>query len=179
MNGNLINQNNEETLRLVEKFGFKFFGYDENSFSLVVAPNGQIVPLSVAYEFVQTQISNSQVSSGGLESMPNVPSLPVVPESTIESSIEKESSIESYKRESIEKKEDTNIQQPLVSLSPPVKKTEPEFPYGDGFKTPFNPIYIEKALDYIRKNSKKTLSSTSKWLSVQFQKFIDEQDTSK
>jgi hypothetical protein len=95
MNNQNIAQNNDpEVLKLVEKFGFKFFGYDESKFILVVAPNGEIVQLSVAYEFVQKQIASSQVSSGGPEGFPNMPSMPQVPEVNLESNLEKESAIE-------------------------------------------------------------------------------------
>jgi hypothetical protein len=177
-----LKQNNEENLKLVERFGFKFFGYDENSFTLVVAPNGQIVPLNVAYEFVQTQIANSQTfSGGGIEGMPNMPTMPIIPDSKIESKVE--SAIENRVEKKQETSNDNSKQnQQTVSVAPkqdPVKKTEPESPYGDGFKPPINPVYIEKALEYIKRNSKKSLSSTSKWLSVQFEKFISEQNSSK
>ncbi len=176
-----LKQNNEENLKLVERFGFKFFGYDENSFTLVVAPNGQIVPLNVAYEFVQTQIANSQTfSGGGMEGMPNMPTMPTLPEAKVESKVE--SAIENRIEKKQESTNDNNQTQQTVSATPkqePAKKTELESPYGDGFKTPINPAYIEKALDYIKRNSKKSLSSTSKWLSVQFEKFISEQNSGK
>lgn len=181
MDNQTLQQNNDqEVLKLVERFGFKFFGYDENSLTLVVAPNGQIVPLKVAYDFVQTQIANSQVTGGGPESMPNMPTMPVIPDANLETSIEKESTIE----KSVEKKQEVAnvaaqpipvVQQPTT----PAKPKEPESPYGDGFKTPINPVYIEKAIEYIKKNSRKSLSSTSKWLSVQFEKFVSEQKSSK
>jgi len=182
MNNQALQQNNDqEVLKLVERFGFKFFGYDESALTLVVAPNGQIVPLNVAYEFVQKQISNSQSTGGGVEGMPNMPTMPVVPEVNFESNIEKESIIEKV----TEKKQDNPqipanqlVTTPQVQTAAP-KPKEPESPYGDGFKTPINPIYIDKAIEYIKKNSRKSLSSTSKWLSVQFEKFVSEQKSSK
>lgn len=173
------NNNNTEILELVEKFGFKFFGYDENSLTLVVAPNGQIVPLSVAYEFVQKQIANSQGRSGGIEGMPTMPTMPVVPESNFESSVEKESNVEKPK-EKVQDDIQRNQQptsQPVVQA--PIVPKEPESPYGDGFKTPINPVFIDKAIEYVKRNSRKSLSSTSKWLSIQFEKFISEQKPGK
>lgn len=183
MNNQTVSQNNDiEVLKLVEKFGFKFFGYDESGLTLVVAPNGQVVLLSVAYDFVKTQIANSQAggSNGGMESMPNMPAMPQAMDSNIETAVEKESSIE----ESVEKQKEAAIQQAQPAPTPATiqvaaKSEEAESPYGDGFKPPINPVYINKAIEYIKRNSKKSLSSTSKWLSVQFQKFIEEQGLSK
>jgi len=179
-NQNLIQNNDVEVLKLVERFGFKFFGYDENKLSLVVAPNGQIVQLKVAYDFVQKQIENSQSFSGGPEGMPNIPTMPQIPEVNFESNLEKESTLE----KATEKKQETQTnQQPTASTNvqktAPVKQAEPESPYGDGFKTPINPIYIDRAIDYIRRNSKKSLNSTSRWLSIQFEKFVSEQKSTK
>jgi len=124
---------------------------------------------------------NSQNSSGGPESMPNMPTMPVVPEANIETTVEKESTIENI----VEKKQEVSktvmpatpvVPQPQVA---PAKPKEPESPYGDGFKPPVNPAYIEKAIEYIKRNSRKSLSSTSRWLSVQFEKFVSEQKSSK
>jgi len=183
MNNQTVTQNNDiETLKLVERFGFKFFGYDENSLSLVVAPNGQIVTLSVAYDFVKTQIANSQsYTGGGIEGMPNMPTLPQVPDANFESNLEKESNIEKAPEKKQEAQSNTQQQAPVVIAQQQAapKQQEPESPYGDGFKTPINPANIEKAIDYIKKNSSKSLSSTSRWLSVQFDKFVGEQKRSK
>lgn len=182
MNDQNLAQNNDiEVLKLVERFGFKFFGYDENKLSLVVAPNGQIVQLKVAYEFVQKQIESAQSFSGGPESMPNMQSMPTIPEGNFESNLEKESTIEKVPEK---KQEVQTIQAPQVQPTPVVqaavvKPEEPDSPYGDGFKTPINPVFVDKAIDYIRKNSRKSLSSTSRWLSVQFEKFVSEQKSSK
>jgi hypothetical protein len=145
-------QNNDiEILKMVEKFGFKFFGYDENKATLVVAPNGQIVTLSVAYEFVQSQIAKSQSGNGGIEGMPSMPN---ILEGNFESNLEKEIEVE----KALEKKQENTAQQnnnQQTSAQPQVatKPVEPESPYGDGFKPLINPVYIEKAIEYIKKNS--------------------------
>lgn len=181
MNDQNVSQNNDiEVLKLVERFGFKFFGYDENKLTLVVAPNGQIVQLKVAYEFVQKQIESSQSFSSGPEGMPNMPSMPNIPDQSFESNLEKESSIEKPAEKNQEVQNTVKPVQPTpVVQTTPVKAKEPESPYGDGFTPPFNPIFVDKAIDYIRRNSKKSLSSTSRWLSVQFEKFVSEQKSSK
>jgi len=67
--------NNDEILKLVESFGFKFFGYDEGNNTLVIAPNGQIVMLSIAYNFVKQQIAKSSQQPVGPESIPQIPAL--------------------------------------------------------------------------------------------------------
>lgn len=182
MNNQTVAQNNDlEVLKLVERFGFKFFGYDESGLTLVVAPNGQVVLLTVAYDFVQTQIARSQASSGGgMESMPNMPTMPQIVDSSIETAVEKEASIEKV----VEKPKEVAAQQSQPAPVPTTvqvaaKPQEAESPYGDGFKPPINPVFIDKAIEYVKNNSKKSLSSTSRWLSVQFQKFIEEQGLSK
>lgn len=182
MNDQNLAQNNDiEVLKLVERFGFKFFGYDENKLSLVVAPNGQIVQLKVAYEFVQKQIESAQSFSGGPESMPNMPTITNIPEGNFESNLERESTIEKVAEKKQEVQSIQTPQVPQVPVAKPVvtKPEDPDSPYGDGFKTPINPVHIDKAMDYIRKNSRKSLSSTSRWLSVQFEKFVNEQKSSK
>lgn len=178
MNNNQVTNNNDiEVLKLVERFGFKFFGYDESSQSLVVAPNGQIVLLGVAYEFVKKQIEVSQ--GGGFESMPQMPQLPAVPDSNLEKSLESENKIgeKSKEAQGTQSKQQTTVSVNPAVVAAPVR--ELESPYGDGFQPPINPAYIERAIEYIKRNSSKSLSSTSKWLSIQFEKFIGEQNLDK
>src|SRR5260221_8615404 len=152
---------NEELLKLVEKFGFKFFGYDENGLVLVIAPNGQVVLLSVAYNFVKTQISQSQ--SGSPESMPQMPNLPELSDQKLDQGLEAESNIE------VKKAETSNSSPNTIQITPKIqpvaaKPKEVESPY-DGFKTSINPRDVNKALSFIKANSQKTASSTAKWLS--------------
>jgi len=68
-----IKLNEEQTkklLQIVTKAGFKFYGRDENNDILVIAPNGQIVSILVAYKFLQDQKKQTENSGGfrGFES---------------------------------------------------------------------------------------------------------------
>jgi hypothetical protein len=165
----------DEVLKLVEKYGFKFFGRDENNNVLVVAPNGQIVQLVVAHKFVLDQISRSSQAPVGPESMPQMPNLPNS-DTKLERSFETEKGPDDTKSQ-------VNTQGASAltvhTKTPQVKAiAEPpklENPYGDGFKLSFNPADLNKTDDYMKKNITKPSTSSAKWLATQFEKFLAEQ----
>jgi hypothetical protein len=166
-------EKNTELLQLVEKFGFKFYGLDESGLSLVIAPTGEVVLLSVAYDFVKSQIVKAKISSGGIESFPTGLDLDI--ESKFESQAESFSNvIEKNKEEdsNTNKTQQSTTTQPTQVTIAPIKKDQ-ESPYGDGFKTPINPLDVDKAMNYIKANSNVTKSDTKYWLAIQFKKFLE------
>lgn len=167
-------QDNQDLLKLLEKFGFKFFGYDESNNALVVAPNGQIVNINVAYNFVKNQIN--KVSSGnGPEAMPSMPQIPTDFESGLETAPESEKNIEKESKREQQSNQPNNQQS-----SQPIKSTQTqatsktESPYGDGFKLSINPADVDKVLNFIQQNSKKSNADAAKWLAIQFSKYYAE-----
>jgi len=57
----------------------------------------------------------------------------------------------------------------------PAVAQEPDNPFGDSPKLSFNPAMIEKAQNFVNNNSQKAKTTTARWLSEQFKKFIEEQ----
>ena len=185
-----INQGNsggdDETLKLIEKVGIKFFGYDENGITLVIAPNGQIVQIGIAYNFVKSQISKTNEiasSSAGVESINNLPSLPVQRVDSNKENINEfspEKGVETLKQQT-----DSNIELQKynndLQIRPEAPKvnalslTNPDIAFGDTMKLPFHPSEVNKVLNFVKSNSKKSKKTTAKWLSEQFKKFLDEQ----
>jgi len=172
-----------KVLSQIEKFGFKFFGYDENNDPLVIAPNGQIIPLKVAYEFVQLQIkkSSENTSENSPESMPTLPQIQDIGASielTSEKSAEKESVIEKA-TESAPMLQQVAVTSPSTATPvPPITKDSSmkmPAPFDDGFKIKsFDPTDIAQTQDFVKNNSKASNSSSNKWLSTQFEKFLRE-----
>lgn len=166
-------EKNTELLQLVEKFGFKFYGLDESGLSLVIAPTGEIVLLSVAYDFVKSQIVKAKNYSGGIESFPT--GLDLDFETKFESQAESFSNVIEKNKEddpNSNKTQQSNVTQTTQATSPLIKKDQ-ESPYGDGFKTPINPLDVDKAMNYIKENSNISKSDTKYWLAVQFKKFLE------
>jgi len=166
----------------IEKFGFKFFGYGENNDPLVIAPNGQIIPLKVAYEFVQQQIqrANQQQTNGGsLESMPVIPQIPDSQPIgvNLEKSPEKEQSIEkTQEKQSNQTQVSTSVQQAGdVETKKDTSTKMPSVPFDEGFKIKtFDPTDVEQAKNFVQSNSSASNQSSNKWLSIQFEKFLKE-----
>jgi len=167
-----------EILKAVEKFDFKFFGLSENKEPLVIAPNGQVVSLPIAYNFVKTKLIEPAQSGTGAESMPAMPVVPEVmsnqPDSNIEKSFEVEKQVEKPKETPAE-----NTQSDLTvrAIAPKETVLEPkiDLPFGDGFyPRAFDPTDVNKAQKFIASNAQKDDKSSEKWLSVLWDKFIKE-----
>jgi len=167
-------------LSQIERFGFKYYGNGENNEPLVLAPNGQVIPLKVAYDFVQMQIKKAaeqQSGSGNLEQMPSMP--PTVDSSGIEVNIEKSAEKESSIEKASEKQNNVQTVQSTPSNTTPVVATPVDIkmpmPFDEGFKiTKFDPTDLNQVEDYIQTNKNGSTSSTSTWLANQFEKFLQE-----
>ncbi len=167
-----------EILKAVEKFNFKFFGLSETKEPLVMAPNGQVVGLGVAYNFVKTKLIEPAQSSSGTEAMPSMPVIPEVIPSQPDAGLEKAFEIEKQ----IEKPKETPATNPqsdltVRNIAPKEKVLEPkiDLPFGDGFyPRAFDPTDVNKAQKFIAANAQKDDKSSEKWLSVLWDKFIKE-----
>lgn len=163
----------QQVITQLEKFGFKFFGYSETSEPLVVAPNGQVIPLKVAYDFIKQQVDKA--TSGSIEKFPE--SMP-----TIDSSPKIESKIETAVEKSVEKQSDQpkSENKPATNQSvQTTQTTDPDIlmplPFTDGFQVKsFNPTNLREVEEYIKDNSKVSNTSSRKWLAIQFEKFVKE-----
>lgn len=159
----------QHILEQIQRFGFKLYGFDENSIPLVVAPNGQVVPINLAISFVNQQIQNKNNSSGNVET-------------GVVESFDSTSRIESVNERQLETKLEVpkathqNIQTPTVvqTKSPQVKLSEPKKkPYGEGFDPKsFDPADITSTLKFIAKNQRTNPKSSNRWIAEQFKKFI-------
>lgn len=166
-------------LKQIEQYGFKFFGNGENNEPLVIAPNGQVIPLKVAYAFVQQQIKKAaeQSSGGSIESMPSMPqtidSNPIG--ANFEKSPEKETSVEkkSESQNNIQKSNPAQVQ--TSTANPPAADTSIKMPqpYDEGFKvTKFDPTDPNAVSDYVQSNKSGSTTNSSTWLAHQFEKFL-------
>ena len=167
-------------LQQLERFGFKYFGVGENNEPLVIAPNGQVIPLKVAYEFVQFQIkkSSEEKTGGNAESMPSMSQSidTYTPDISLEKSPEKETAIDqSTKNEtSVAKSTPSHTQGISTSVKTDIKIKMPP-PFDDGFKiTKFDPTDLEQVEDYVNSNKSASNTSSTKWLAAQFEKFLKE-----
>lgn len=161
----------QQILKQIENFGFKFYGFDENSMPLVSGPNSQVVPINVAISFVNQQIQNKNNSSVNVET------------GVVESS-DSNSRIESANERQLETKleipkdptQNQNTQTPTAvqTKSPQIKLSEPKKkPYGEGFDPKsFDPADITSTLQFIEKNQKTNPKSSNRWIAEQFKKFI-------
>lgn len=184
MNNNSTDVNQEQQmLSLIMKFGFIFYGYDESASMLVKAPNGQVVGVKLAYEFIQKQIAQ-QSSSSGPESMPDIPQMPDS-KPAVESSFEKEISIENVVESKDQDSDDDGSAQqpPSTQQSTPQAQPQPqvnlkqavELPYQAGFDPrSFDPRDVDSTLAFIKQNSKASNTSSDKWLALLFEKFLNE-----
>lgn len=185
MNAHNTDPKLKNILDQLAKFGFTFYGYDENKYPLVKGVNGQIVEINVAINFVNKQIeSRAQASSGSPENPNFNENADVASSSSVESSVENnvetsvESSVESKAESSVETKSEnqtnTNDEVAVQQKAPQIKFEKPK-PYGEGFDPiSFNPSDINSTLNFIQQNSKKSKVSSNKWIAEQFKKFLKE-----
>jgi hypothetical protein len=183
-------QDINEIIKILEKFNFKFFGRNESGAYLVIAPNGQIVPVDVAYKFLQTQMSNANQSttSTGTEGMPSMPQMPQVPVNFEQPKYENiPNNIDKQNENRIENKQESGLMMPSGSVprvAPKVViKEEKSQQIGDGY-TVFNDVNLnalsdpnnqQKLLNFIEKNRKQTTNKDpKKWLAFLFKKFLEE-----
>lgn len=184
MNPQNSNSDYEVLLKSLERFGFKFFGYSETNIPLVIAPNGQIVEISVAKVFLENELKKARnQTSGSIEG--KIENIPQVVEDNLE---RKDSEIENFER-SLEIKREENVRNldsdnllesekksPVISLP-----SEADNLFSDGYnkfenidldlRNPQNIIILE---DFIQSNARKSNSDPKKWLSHMFQKAIQE-----
>jgi len=176
----------KKILDQLSQFNFDFYGYDDNGMPLVKSPDGQIIEINIAINFVNDQIKKRQVesSSPGSFEAPNLAE-------NLDNSVSVENSAESNLEKKLEesgeqeKSEDQNNQKPIQDNSQNIQKTPnieikrpKNKPYGDGFDpVSFDPADINSTLDFINKNKTKSNQSSKKWLSVQFQKFLKEYES--
>lgn len=173
------NPNIQEILKTISQFGFNYFGNDENGAPLVYAPNGQVVPLDVAYNFVRNQIEQSKNSSGSsAESMPQMPQ--ASPERSLETNVEQSlENVDIKKPETKVENQQNQVQGPSqVATNPtpaPVIAKPKPLPFGEGFKPKsFDATDVTQALKFIEDNKKQSDKSSNKWLAIQFEKFLNE-----
>jgi hypothetical protein len=171
-----------EVIKSLEKFGFKFFGYAENKEPLLAAPNGQIVPLNVAYNFVKTKLVEPSGGGAGPESMPVAPIMPETfsetPNEAIDTKIEVQKGMEAEKKVeraplATEKQTDLQVQK----IAPKIAVVAPkiDIPFGDGFyPRAFDPVDVSKAQQFVTKHAQKDDKTTEKWLAVMWDKFLRE-----
>lgn len=184
-------QKTQEILKVLERFNFKFFGRNENGQILVIAPNGQVTLLDVAYKFLQNQLQASQanaVSGQGPEAMPQMP----VSLNQMNPNVEKlpenlDKRVETMPNQERRMEHTPNLvnpnqQQPVqvAKQAPKVAVNAPSV-YGDGyskFKSVdldlTKPENILKLENFIQKNAKRDNSDSVKWLAFMFQKTIQE-----
>jgi len=171
-------------LAQIERFGFKYFGNGENNEPLVLAPNGQVIPLKVAYDFVQMQISKAaqQQAGGGPEQMPSIPQTvdSAGLEVHIEKSVEKETSIEKASEKQTVVQTANNTAQTATPVTVDPIEIKMPIPFDEGFKvTKFDPTDLNQVEDYIESNKNGSAASTSTWLANQFEKFLQEYKSKK
>jgi hypothetical protein len=176
-----LSQDLQQVLNQLEKFGFKFFGYDENNLPLVIGPNGQVTPLNTAYQFVQKQIQSSKTSSGSVEQIPQATAS--IEAGTVESGIERklETVVEKQEFRQEQSAQTASVPQNNTTSSSPkidVKTTEAFKPFGDGYLPPFDSSDIQNVISFIQNNSGSATSNTSsnKWIAILWKKFLEEKD---
>lgn len=182
---NISNKQLNELLKALEKFGFRFYGYNEAREPLVLAPNGQITSAIVAYNFVKSQISKRQAQQSAdrnIEAL-NITDMPDIAESMSENTIENfqekaPNKIESNLEKGIEfksKEKESSNNATTAGKNPKEEKKVPT-PYSFGFApSAFNPESFDDIVSFINKNVKiKDDSNSTKWLATQFQKWLEE-----
>lgn len=167
-----------EILKTVEKFGFKFFGLSETKEVLVTAPNGQVVGLNIAYDFVKTKIIDASKTSNGPEGMPSMPVMPEslgnMPDTNIERSFEIEKQSEKPK-EVVTPNSQSDLTVRNIAPKQAVIEPKIDIPFGDGFyPRVFDPTDVNKAQKFIAANANKDDKSSERWLSILWDKFIKE-----
>lgn len=184
MSTNISNKQLQDLLKALERFGFKFYGYNESREPLVLAPNGQITSVLVAYNFVKDQIARRKMQNVSTMGSPEGINFFDIASEKIETNLETsvEKSIENT-QETKEKKDESNVSASVNSGSKQTgsgKKDEGgageiPIPYSFGFSPKnFNPTSVQETLDFIKTAKVEDITSSSKWLSVQFQKWLEE-----
>lgn len=178
MNTTQNTHNIDETIKMLEKFGFKFFGYNENQMPLVLAQNGQVVEMSVAYNFLQTQLKTAQTASESSSIESPLTSVPLIENNIplIDTNVEKHENTVDKPIENITIPMNSKISAPKISI--PIKSPSP---YSDG-QSKFDDINLDltdpnnilKLQIFIKSNAKKNNDDPLKWLSFMFQKTLDE-----
>lgn len=172
----------QQVLAQLQNFGFSFYGFDESGKPMVLSSNGQVIDINLAINFVnqQIKIGQAQSSGGSPESMPTPEDAPTraSPERSVETKLEQaldssmESKQEKQAQQANQQQSGLQVQQkaPQVQLKPAANK-----PYGDGFDPKsFNPQDIKQTLQFIEENARKSNTSSNKWLSIKFRKFVEE-----
>ena len=169
MNNSQSTQSSQQIMDILNNFGFKFFGYNEENAPLVVAPNGQVVDVDTAYKFLQGQLNIAKSSSSAEANIENSIQFPSNIESNpeIDSSqnIEKQNESLENKIESQENNEAQGINPQNSSVQSSPKISVPEVSsinYSDGYSKfskvnldltiPENVIELES---FIKRNAKK------------------------
>ncbi len=167
----------QKILEQLEKFGFKFYGYDEGGVPLVKGLNNQIIEINIAINFVNQQVQSQSTSTGGSGSFENAPVNENL-DSAVSVENQTERKIELNKETEKSSEADTSGQDELTvqRKAPPIKLVRPpNKPYGDGFDpVSFNPESLNSTLNFIEKHGKTTKTSSNKWLREQFKKFMEE-----
>lgn len=181
MNSQQVSPQLQNVLNLLDKYGFKFFGYNEGNEPLVIAPNGQVITVNTAYNYVQSRMNAAATNTAGKgpEGMPQMPSMPQmvnVPDSQLDKKMEKEGN--KFEAQKAPEKVQQNVVQPSVPVKAPVVAAAPakiSLPFGDGF-TPktFNPSDADQVNSFVSQNSTKPTTDPKKWLSVLLSKFLQE-----
>lgn len=183
-----MDQNDPKLQNILEKlkqFGFEFYGNGESGVPLVKGPNGQVVEVNIAINFVNEQIKKQQESAGGSIENPQMPEnidTKISVERSVESKIETSMEQEKSPEQKSERNDNPGAQAPIIQKKAPQVKLDKSKnkPYGDGFDPQgFNPTDINSTMRFIEKNSKESNKSSNKWLAEQFKKFVAEFDASK
>lgn len=167
----------KQVLDKLAKFGFGFFGYNEEGMPLVKAENEQVIPINSAIEYANEQIKlQSQESSSSPEEFPQQPSSP---ETSVETSLEAsvESTVETKDASTVETRQEESKELQVKKQSPTIKLAPKDNkPYNkNSFDVEsFDPTSTKAARAFISKNQDKSSKQTEKWLSVLFRKFLDE-----
>lgn len=181
MNSQQVSPQLQNVLNLLDKYGFKFFGHNEAQEPLVIAPNGQIITVNAAYNYVQSRMNAAATSSAGKgpEGMPQMPSMPQmanVPDAQLDKKMEKEGN--KFETQKAPEKVQQNVVQTQAPAKAPVVAAAPakiNLPFGDGF-TPktFNPSDADQVNSFVSQNSTKPATDPKKWLSILLSKFLQE-----
>lgn len=170
----------QNILNQLARFGFSFYGFDENKVPLVISPNKQVVQINLAINFVNQQIESQRNSgsSSGPESMPSMPTMNQNMdssnfESNIDTKLEKPSE-QRFEKQTQQVQQVSDLQ--TKKVSPPIKLVKPmNKGFGDGFDPKsFNPEDINSTLKFIEKNSSAKATSSNAWLAKLFKKFMSE-----
>lgn len=166
----------QDVLKIIEKFGFSFFGYNEAQEPLVVSPNGQVVTVSVALNFVKAQVNKVQGEKSG--SPESIPQMSVDIEKVKENvDIGFESGIES-KSEKPENKENGSSKNQQPSASTPtvaVVNKQVEKYFGEGFNPKvFDWSKLSQVKSFVEENAQKSNTTSDAWLAKLFEKFMQE-----